>query len=131
MSKITEAQAILAALRLPAAQQSEIAALTLLALAQLDEDTAWSDARRQSLRIHDMMQSMSNRFGRRYAENTRETVRRQVIHQFEQARLVDRNPDEPGLPPTAHELIMRLLTRQYAPSVSTTPQRGLKLLLNF
>jgi hypothetical protein len=57
MSKITEAQAILAALRLPAAQQSEIAALTLLALAQLDEDTAWSDARRQSLRIHDMMQS--------------------------------------------------------------------------
>ena len=97
MSKITEAQAVLAALQLPSAQQTEIAALTLLVLAQLDDNTPWSDAKRQSLRIHDMMQAMSSRFGRVYAENTRETVRRQVIHQFEQARIVDRNPDEPGL----------------------------------
>lgn len=97
MSKIIEAQAVLAALQLPPAQQTEIAALTLLVLAQLDENTPWSDTKRQSLRIHDMMQEMNSRFGRVYAENTRETVRRQVIHQFEQARIVDRNPDEPGL----------------------------------
>lgn len=97
MSKITEAQAVLAALQLPPAQQTEIAALTLLVLAQLDENTPWSDAKRQSLRIHDMMQEMNSRFGRVYAENTRETVRRHVIHQFVQARIVDRNPDEPGL----------------------------------
>ena len=97
MSKITEAQAVLADLQLPPAQQTEIAALTLLVLAQLDENTPWSDAKRQSLRIHDMMLEMNSRFGRVYAENTRETVRRQVIHQFEQARIVDRNPDEPGL----------------------------------
>ncbi|NJL54761.1 restriction endonuclease [bacterium] len=97
MSKIIEAQTVLADLQLPPAQQTEIAALTLLVLAQLDENTPWSDAKRQSLRIHDMMQEMNSRFGRVYAENTRETVRRQVIHQFEQARIVDRNPDEPGL----------------------------------
>jgi hypothetical protein len=97
MSKITEAQAILAALQLPTAQQTEMASLTLLVLAQLNENTSWSDAKRQSLRIHDMMQEMNSRYGRTYAENTRETVRRQVIHQFEQARIVDRNPDEPGL----------------------------------
>jgi hypothetical protein len=97
MSKINEAQAVLADLQLPPAQQTEIAALTLLVLAQLDENTPWSDAKRQSLRIHDMMQEMNSRFERVYAENTRETVRRQVIHQFEQARIVDRNPDEPGL----------------------------------
>ena len=98
MSKIIEAQTILAALQLPPAQQTEIAALTLLVLAQLDENASWSHAKRQSLRIHDMLQEMKTRFGRTYAENTRETVRRQVIHQFEQARLVDRNPDEPNLP---------------------------------
>jgi len=98
MSKITDAQAVLAALQLPSAQQTEMAALTLLVLAQLDENTPWSDAKRQSLRIHDMLQEMNSRYGRSYAENTRETVRRQVIHQFEQARIVDRNPDEPGLP---------------------------------
>lgn len=97
MSKITESQAILEALQLPTAQQTEMAALTLLVLAQLDEDTSWSDAKRQSLRIHDILQEMNSRYGRAYAENTRETVRRQVIHQFEQARIVDRNPDEPRL----------------------------------
>ena len=72
MSKITEAQAILAALQLPTAQQTEMAALTLLVLGQLDEDTPWTDAKRQSLRIHDMMQEMNSRYGRIYAENTRE-----------------------------------------------------------
>ena len=41
---------------------------------------------------------MRDTYGRDYAENTRESVRRQVIHQFEQARVVDRNPDEPDLP---------------------------------
>lgn len=97
MNKIKEAQVILAALQLPSAQQTEIAALTLLVLAQLDEDIPWTDAKRQSLRIHDMLQEMNSRYGRTYAENTRETVRRQVIHQFEQARIVNRNPDEPGL----------------------------------
>lgn len=98
MTKIEEAQTLLAELGMPAPQQNEMAALTLLVLAQLDEKTPWCDARRKSLGIHDMLQEMAARFDRTYAENTRETVRRQVIHQFEQARLVDRNPDEPDLP---------------------------------
>lgn len=40
-----------------------------------------------------------------YAPNTRETFRRQVLHQFLQARIVDYNPDNPALPvnsPNAH-----------------------------
>jgi adenine-specific DNA-methyltransferase len=45
-----------------------------------------------------MMGFMKQHYGRIYAENTREVVRRQVIHQFEQARLVDRNPDDPSRP---------------------------------
>lgn len=44
------------------------------------------------------MSFMKQYYGRIYAENTREVVRRQVIHQFEQARLVDRNPDDPTRP---------------------------------
>lgn len=75
-----------------------MSALTLLVLAQLSEETPWSDARRKSLRIHDMLREMLGRYGRVYAENTRETVRRQVIHQFIQAGIVVRNPDEPDLP---------------------------------
>lgn len=97
MGKIQEAQEILTALGMPPAQQNEISALTLLVLAQLSEETPWSEAKRQSLRIHDILIEIKMRFGREYAENTRETIRRQVIHQFEQAGLVFRNPDDPTL----------------------------------
>lgn len=97
MGKIQEAQDLLKTLGLPKPQQNEMAALTLLVLAQLSETDAWSDASRKNLKIHDMMNEMATRYDRRYAENTRETVRRNVIHQFVQAAIVERNPDEPTL----------------------------------
>lgn len=97
MTKIEDARDILNQLGLPPAQQTDIAALTLLVLAQLSEEMAWPEASRKSVRIHDILIEIETRFNRRYAENTRETVRRQVIHQFEQAGVVIRNPDEPSL----------------------------------
>ena len=98
MSKIDDARDILVQLGLPPAQRNDISCLTLLALAGLSEDDAWSTASKPSQTIHQILGFMRDTYGREYAENTRETVRRQVIHQFEQARLVDRNPDDPGLP---------------------------------
>jgi type II restriction enzyme len=97
-NKVEEAQAILQTAGLPPRQQNEIAALTLLVLAQLSEDTPWSQAQRKSLGIHDMLVEIKDRYGKDYAENTRETVRRQVIHQFMQAGIVVKNPDNPALP---------------------------------
>jgi adenine-specific DNA-methyltransferase len=97
MGKIEEVQGILEILGLPAQQQNEISALTFLALAQLSEDTPWEEARTLSMRVHDILLEIKNRYGREYAENTRETIRRQVLHQFEQAGLIFRNPDEPTL----------------------------------
>ena len=70
MGKIQEAQEVLKALGLPKAQQNEISALTLLVLAQLSEDDAWGNAKRQSLGIHEMLAEMATRYDRRYAENT-------------------------------------------------------------
>jgi BsuBI/PstI restriction endonuclease HTH domain len=98
MGKIQEAQRILQELGLPPAQQNEISALTLLALCNLSETTSWEKISRQPITVHNMMGFMKQYYGRIYAENTREVVRRQVIHQFEQARLVDRNPDDPTRP---------------------------------
>ena len=97
MSKTDEARDILRQLGLPTRQQNEISCLTLLALAGLSEEGAWSEASKTSLGIHQMLGFMNDTYGKGYAENTRESVRRQVIHQFEQARLVDRNPDNPTL----------------------------------
>ena len=98
MSKIDEARDILEQLGLPSAQRNDISCLTLLALTGLSEDDAWSQAAKPSRTIHEMLVFMRDTYGREYAENTREVVRRQVIHQLEQARVVDRNPDEPDLP---------------------------------
>lgn len=98
MSKIDEARDILEQLSLPPAQRNDISCLTLLALVALSEDDTWDLASKPSLTIHQMLGFMRDTYGRGYAENTREVVRRQVIHQFEQARLVDRNPDAPDLP---------------------------------
>lgn len=98
MSKIDDARDILEQLGLPPAQQRDIACLTLLALCDLSEDQIWSEAAQPSLTIHQVLGFVRDTYGRDYAENTRENVRRQVIHQLEQARVVDRNPDEPDLP---------------------------------
>lgn len=98
MGKIEQAQEILEALGLPSPQQNELSALTLLALAQLSEKSAWKDATGPMLRVHDILVEIKQRYGREYAENSRETIRRRVLHQFEQAGIVIRNADDPGRP---------------------------------
>lgn len=106
MPEIEEAQEVLAALGLPAAQQNDIAALTLLALCGLKPGDPWSAAQRRSLTVtKGIMTFIREVYGRAYAPNTRETFRRQVLHVFVQARVVDYNPDQPNLPtnsPKAH-----------------------------
>ena len=98
MSKIDEARDILEQLGLPRDQQNDISCLTLLALTGLAEDDAWNRTAKPSRTIHQMLVFMRDAYGKDYAENTRETVRRRVIHQLEQARVVDLNPDAPNLP---------------------------------
>lgn len=97
MSKLDDARDILEQMGLPPAQRNDISCLTLLALTGLSESDNWAKATKPSLRIHEMLAFMKEQYGRDYAENTRESVRRQVIHQLEQARVVNRNPDEPEL----------------------------------
>lgn len=45
-----------------------------------------------------MMEFFAERYGKRYKPNTRETVRRQTVHQFLDAGLVVINPDQPSRP---------------------------------
>jgi hypothetical protein len=99
MSKVDEAITILESLGLPKAQQNERSALTLLALIDSKEDTHWSKSRKRAIRIHDILIFIQEHYGKQYAENTRETVRRQTLHQFEQAGITVRNPDN-SLRPT-------------------------------
>jgi len=96
VSRTKDAISILAAFGLPKAQQNERSALTLLALAGLRPKTPWESAKASLLRTVDIMDFMRDAYKKDYAPNSRETIRRQTLHQFEQARLVDRNPDDPA-----------------------------------
>jgi adenine-specific DNA-methyltransferase len=58
----------------------------------------WSEAETPMLGITEMMNVFRDRFGKRYAPNTRETVRRFTVHQFVQIGLVMANPDDPRRP---------------------------------
>ncbi len=106
MGKIEEAKEILKELGLPVAQQNDISALTLLALCGLQETDPWNKAYRHSVSVtKGIMYFVSDYYNKSYKPNTRETFRRQVLHQFEQAHIVDYNPDDPNLPtnsPNAH-----------------------------
>jgi type II restriction enzyme len=131
MTKIKEAQSILKELGLPKSQQNEISAFTLLALCNIKNVSTWKDAQRISLKItKGVMAFISKNYKRRYAPNTRETFRRQVLHQFVQARIADYNPDNPHLPvnsPNAHyaiskqvlEAIKTFGTKKWQSSVAT------------
>ncbi len=106
MGKVQEAKKILKALGLPIAQQNEMSALTLLALANLSKSDSWSMAIKKSVTVtKGVMAFVAEKYKRKYAANTRETFRRYVLHQFVQARITDYNPDNPSLPtnsPLAH-----------------------------
>jgi len=98
MGKLEDGKKILKALGLPPQQQTDIASYTLLALADVGKRAPWASAGRRSMKIHAIKEWVGETYGKVYAENTRETFRRQVLHQLEQARVVDRNPDDPTLP---------------------------------
>jgi hypothetical protein len=93
--KIAEALSVLEALGMPRTQRNERSALCLLALLNLTPDKDWCDAEAALMGITPMMEFVRSHYGRQYAPNTRETFRRQTIHQFLQAGLVLYNPDNP------------------------------------
>ncbi|MEO7144116.1 MAG: BsuBI/PstI family type II restriction endonuclease [Bryobacteraceae bacterium] len=117
-----EAAEILKCLGLPQAQQNERSALTLLALANLVPSGKWKAARRPLLRTVDIMEFMRKQYGKDYKPNSRETIRRQTLHQFEQARVADRNPDDPTRPTNSGNTVYRLtkealaVLRSYGPA---------------
>jgi adenine-specific DNA-methyltransferase len=92
--RVKEALEVLIAVGIPREQQNERSALTLLALADIQPRTPWNSAKTPLRRITEMMDWMRDYYGVRYAPNTRETIRRQTVHQFIQHGLLIENPDK-------------------------------------
>ena len=60
-------------------------------MAGIKQDTAWSDAKNEWIRIHDIIQFVNTNYGLDYAENSRETFRKQALHHFRNAAFVEDN----------------------------------------
>ena len=109
MATVEEAQQVLAALGVPLPQQNRMSALTLLALCELAPTRPWALATRRPCTLtKDLMDYVEEHYGAEYAPNTRETFRRQVLHQFVHCKVADYNPFDPELPtnsPNAHYAI--------------------------
>lgn len=93
--RVREAMAIIEALGFPDAQQNERSALCLLAVLDLSPGRGWGDARDPLIGITPIMDWLRKHYKKDYAPNTRETIRRQTMHQFVAAGLVAYNPDKP------------------------------------
>lgn len=91
---IESAQQILISLGLPRAQQNERSALCLLALLNLTPGKTWADAENPLMGITPIMDWARDYYGKEYAPNTRETFRRQSMHQFCDAGVALYNPDK-------------------------------------
>ena len=91
MDKIDEARELLKMFGMPKAQQADICCYVLLAMAGIKQDTLWKDAGNEWIRIHDIIQFANANYGSTYAENSRETFRKQALHHFRNAALVEDN----------------------------------------
>ncbi|MEK4216687.1 MULTISPECIES: BsuBI/PstI family type II restriction endonuclease [Bacillus] len=94
MGKLAEAKEILKALGMPKQQYNDRSGYVLLALAGVKEEDSWADASINSLRIVDMMNFMGNHYGKIYKPNSRETIRKESIHQFVAGAIAVSNDDD-------------------------------------
>lgn len=105
---IEAAHQIIIALGLPRAQQNERSALSLLALLNLTPGKAWADAENPLVGITPIMDWAREHYGKEYAPNTRETFRRQTMHQFCDAGIALYNPDKPDRPVNSPKAVYQI-----------------------
>lgn len=86
--RIKEAQLVLEALGFPAKQTNERSSRVLLALLDLPPEKTWQEATNSTLGIWPIIQWISANLDITYAMNSRETIRKDTLHQFVAAGLV-------------------------------------------
>lgn len=91
MDKLETIKKLLADVGMPDKQQSDLCALTMLGLANLKEGDSFKKASNNWIRIHDVIQFINDNYGVTYAENSRETFRKQAMHHFRNAALIEDN----------------------------------------
>ena len=106
--RLKEAHSILLDLGLPRQQLNERTALCLLALLDLTSRKKWENAAAPLIGITPIMDWAKAYFDTEYAPNTRETFRRQSMHQFIEAGICTYNPDKPERPVNSPKAVYQI-----------------------
>ena len=91
MDKISETREFLKNIGMPKQQQADICCYVILAMAGIKPEMPWNEATNEWIRIHDIIQFANTYYGTSYAENSRETFRKQALHRFRTDALVEDN----------------------------------------
>lgn len=125
MDKIQEARRFLQMVGMPKAQQADICCYVLLAMADIKPDMSWNEAKNEWIRIHDIIQFANTYYGTTYAENSRETFRKQALHRFRTAALVEDNGKPTNSPNYRYrltdetlQLIKQMQTQEWEKAIS-------------
>lgn len=121
MDKIERVRKLLKDIGMPKRQQADLCVLTILGMANLKKKTKWSMATNEWLRIHDIIAFANQNYDVKYAENSRETFRKQALHHFRTAAIVEDNGKATNSPDYRYRLtaefveILRKMTRSDEP----------------
>ena len=110
MSKLADAKRILSALQVPVKQQSDMCCYVLLAMAGVKKRSRWDAATNEWIRIHDVIAFTRDNYGVSYAENSRETIRKQAMHHFRNAAFIEDNGKATNSPNYRYRLTEEFLT---------------------
>ena len=99
---------ILSDLGLPKAQQNDRSALSLLALLDMRPGRTWNQSTNALIGITPIMDWAREHFQKVYAPNTRETFRRQTMHQFVAAGVALYNPDDSQRPVNSPKAVYQI-----------------------
>ncbi len=127
MDKLEKIKKLLADVGMPDKQQSNLCALTMLGLASLKKRDSFKKASNEWIRIHDLIQFINENYGVNYAENSRETFRKQAMHHFRNAALIEDNGKATNSPNYCYRITSEFLN--VLKSVGT--KKGKSALQNF
>lgn len=123
--KLASVKKLLEIIGMPKQQQNDMCCYSLLALLKLKTDDRWSIATNNWIRIHDMIEFINNNYGTSYAENTRESIRKQAMHHFRNAAIIEDNGKPTNSPAYRYRVTEEFL------SVIRRLEKGNRLLMQF
>lgn len=107
--RAAEALQILTEVGMPRSQRNERSALCLLAITDITPKKNWAQAGAPLIGITPIMEfAAAHYMDKPYAPNTRETIRRQTMHQFCDAGIASYNPDDPGRPVNSPKAVYQI-----------------------